>query len=51
VLFEDETFTKDGIPWLTDIPILGWLFKYETKTRDTREMLVFITPRIVKEVQ
>ncbi|MHB8771459.1 MAG: secretin and TonB N-terminal domain-containing protein [Syntrophales bacterium] len=51
VLKTNETFTKDGIPWLTDIPILGWLFKYETKTRDTREMLVFITPRIVKEVQ
>jgi type IV pilus assembly protein PilQ len=41
-----ESFTKDGIPWLADIPVLGWLFKYETKTKDTRELLVFITPRI-----
>ena len=41
-----ESFAKDGIPWLADIPVLGWLFKYETKTKDTRELLVFITPRI-----
>jgi type IV pilus assembly protein PilQ len=44
-----ESFNKDGVPWLSDIPYLGWLFKYETKTKETRELLVFITPRIVKE--
>jgi type IV pilus assembly protein PilQ len=43
-----ETFAKDGVPWLSDIPVLGWLFKYETKTKTTREILMFITPRIIK---
>lgn len=43
-----ETFGRDGIPFFADIPFLGWLFKYETKTKTTREILMFITPRIIK---
>ena len=46
-----ESFAKDGVPWLSDIPYIGALFRYETKTKDTREMLVFLTPRIIKESQ
>ena len=47
----NETFAKDAVPWLSEIPLLGWLFKYETKNKITREMLVFITPRIITEGQ
>ena len=36
------------IPWLGDIPILGWLFKNEQRTKDKRSLLVFITPSIVR---
>jgi type IV pilus assembly protein PilQ len=45
-----ETFGMAGVPFLSKIPVLGWLFKYETKFKDTRELLVFITPRIIKDV-
>ncbi len=51
VLKTNETFAQDSVPWLAEIPLLGWLFKYETKTKVTREMLVFITPRIIQEAQ
>jgi type IV pilus assembly protein PilQ len=44
-----ETKNTSGVPWFSKIPILGWLFKYETKTREKREILIFITPRIVGE--
>ncbi|MCX5819317.1 MAG: secretin and TonB N-terminal domain-containing protein [Deltaproteobacteria bacterium] len=44
-----ETFGKDGVPFFSDIPYLGWLFKYETKVKTTREILMFITPRIIKD--
>lgn len=44
-----ETFGKDGVPFFSDIPYLGWLFKYETKAKTTREILMFITPRIIKD--
>ncbi|MBU2027151.1 MAG: secretin and TonB N-terminal domain-containing protein, partial [Proteobacteria bacterium] len=45
-----ESSGMAGVPFLSKIPVLGWLFKYETKFKDTRELLVFITPRIIKDV-
>ena len=39
---------ENSIPYLSKIPILGWLFKSNSKTSDSEELLVFITPRIVK---
>lgn len=40
--------TENAIPYLSQIPILGWLFKSHSKTADNEELLVFITPHIVK---
>lgn len=37
-----------GVPLLSRIPILGWFFKKESDVEDTSELLIFITPRIVK---
>ncbi|NTU43008.1 MAG: type IV pilus secretin PilQ [Nitrospirales bacterium] len=38
-----------GVPGLMDIPFLGWLFKKTTVEDDTREVLIFITPRLIKQ--
>jgi type IV pilus assembly protein PilQ len=38
-----------GIPWLRNIPLLGWLFKRESTSDQNRELLIFITPTIVKK--
>lgn len=38
--------TESGIPFLKDIPILGWLFKNKTKSKDKTELLIFITPEL-----
>ncbi|MBN1612855.1 MAG: secretin and TonB N-terminal domain-containing protein [Deltaproteobacteria bacterium] len=43
-----ESSSESGVPWLSKIPVLGWLFKYETKTKETREILIFVTPTIAK---
>jgi len=43
------TTTKNSVPLLADIPILGWLFKNDTKKTEKRELLVFITPKIMNE--
>jgi len=40
---------ENGVPLLSRIPLLGWLFKKETKTKDKTELLIFITPRIKTE--
>ena len=37
-----------GLPWFKDIPILGWLFKGEQKGESMEEVLIFITPTIIK---
>lgn len=49
VYTQSETEAKNSVPLLADIPILGWLFKNETKSNDKRELLVFITPKIMSE--
>ncbi len=47
-IFQKEDETGDsGIPWLKDIPALGWLFKAERKTRAQVELLIFLTPSVV----
>lgn len=39
---------QDSIPGLSKIPIFGWLFKNSRVRLDHDELLIFITPRIVK---
>ncbi len=41
--------SESGVPSLKDIPFLGWLFKSNKKETRTNELLIFITPRIVKQ--
>ena len=43
-----KQFDETGIPWLSKIPILGWLFKSQTKKDEKEELLIFITPQIVR---
>jgi type IV pilus assembly protein PilQ len=37
-----------GVPWLSKIPVLGYLFKNEGRSEQMQELLIFITPRILK---
>jgi type IV pilus assembly protein PilQ len=39
----------DKVPFFGDLPGVGWLFKTTRKTDDKAELLVFVTPKIVKE--
>jgi type IV pilus assembly protein PilQ len=49
VYTQDFSDDKVQIPLLGDIPILGWLFKTDTVTKAKKELLVFITPKILKD--
>ncbi|MCK4619633.1 MAG: type IV pilus secretin PilQ, partial [Desulfobacterales bacterium] len=40
--------TDTGFPLLSKIPIIGWFFKSTEKASKKEELLIFITPRIVK---
>lgn len=39
--------SENGIPYLKDIPALGWLFKKSSWQKDFEELVIFITPRIM----
>jgi type IV pilus assembly protein PilQ len=41
--------TLQAVPWFSKIPILGWLFKGKTWQDKNNELLIFITPFIIKE--
>lgn len=38
-----------GLPWVSKVPILGWLFKYENTSKIRKQLLIFVTPRIVQD--
>lgn len=48
IMKTEDTKGTTGVPWLSQIPVLGWLFKYESITKTKRELLIFLTPRILK---
>ena len=48
---DNNTDDNNGIPLLHDVPILGTLFGSKTRTKDKTELVVLITPRVVKSRQ
>ena len=47
-IMKDLSSSSDsGVPYLKDIPVLGWLFKKSAWQKDFEELVVFITPRIL----
>ncbi len=48
IIRENQTRSNDGLPGLSKIPLLGWLFKSRVQAQDKRELLIFITPKIVQ---
>jgi type IV pilus assembly protein PilQ len=43
-----EQATQDRTPGLHRLPLLGWLFRRDGITDESRELLIFITPRIIR---
>jgi type IV pilus assembly protein PilQ len=43
------TSRRDGVPWLSQMPVLGWLFRNDTEEDINEELLLFITPRIIQQ--
>lgn len=44
---EDDSKTQTKIPFLGDIPVLGWLFKKQGISKEKTELMIFITPYVV----
>jgi type IV pilus assembly protein PilQ len=49
-IFEQTTRTTvDKVPFLGDLPLVGYMFKRTVKQDDKTELLIFVTPKIVKD--
>ncbi len=48
IIKSDKNLNETRLPWLADIPILGWLFKEQQRIDSSKEVLIFITPKIIK---
>src|ERR1700733_1850477 len=49
ILETTKSKSANKVPWLGDIPILGNLFKSTTNINNKTELLIFITPKILRE--
>jgi type IV pilus assembly protein PilQ len=49
ILIKSEGESESGIPLLSKIPLIGWLFKKKSKFENQSELMIFITPTIVNE--
>ena len=49
ILNTSDQRNEAGVPWLMKIPVLGWLFKTEGVTKQRKQLMVFITPKIISK--
>ena len=49
VIEDQESTTESGIPYLMDIPLLGWLFKTHATEKRKTNLYFFLTPHILDE--
>ena len=50
VFIDSQNNSVAGIPYLSRVPVLGWLFKQKTESVAKQELLIFLTPSIVKNL-
>ncbi len=49
-ILETEVGTSvTKVPFFSDLPLIGWMFRKTTKRQEKRELLIFITPRVVRQ--
>lgn len=48
LLTESSEYQKAQFPFLGDIPVIGNLFRYIRHFRDEKEVMIFVTPRLVR---
>jgi type IV pilus assembly protein PilQ len=49
ILETERRETENKVPLLGDVPVLGYLFKTKSRSDNKDELLIFVTPRILKE--
>ena len=47
IIDDQITHTRGGVPYLMDIPVLGWAFRSERNINNRTELLITITPYVI----
>jgi len=50
IIEEYTNVTEQKVPYLGDLPVIGYLFKGKTTTKTKNELLIFITPQVLEPV-
>ncbi len=48
IIMDSITHSRTGVPYLMDIPVLGWAFRVNNDTTDRVELLILISPYVVR---
>ena len=48
VFVDTQGNNVQGVPYLSRMPVIGWMFKNKSETVSKQELLIFLTPSIVK---
>lgn len=49
IKIDNKRHSRSGVPWLADVPLLGYLFRRDTDTANETTLYYFVTPHILKE--
>ena len=49
IISKSEAKSEAAVPFLSKIPLIGWLFKRDTTSNTEDELMIFITPKIMQE--
>ncbi|WP_462321365.1 type IV pilus secretin PilQ [Halochromatium sp.] len=44
----EQSFQREQVPWIGDLPVVGNLFKTTNRRDNNEELLIFVTPKILK---
>ncbi|WP_432738802.1 type II secretion system secretin GspD [Maridesulfovibrio sp. FT414] len=47
----DQTRSESGVPYLSDLPLLGWLFKSTSRSGNKQTLMVFLSARIIQTTE
>jgi type IV pilus assembly protein PilQ len=49
-IYEQELLnTVTKVPFMADVPLIGWMFNKKSKLDNKTELLIFLTPRILSD--
>jgi type IV pilus assembly protein PilQ len=49
IISKSDGESQWSVPFLSDIPLIGWLFKKKSKYDNQAELMIFLTPTIVRD--